>query len=149
MIRRPPRSTLFPYTTLFRSHRVLQLAVLALDLPHVDVLDRVAPAVDLERPARGVGDLDRAERGHELLAVLHAAPDRLDRLRDPPPARVAGLGEIGPDLAELLAVLGHEAVDGGVGGRRRVRVAVVHAASPRAAGWPDQLQQPTPPLRTI
>src|SRR5437773_7299983 len=26
MIRRPPRSTLFPYTTLFRSHRVLQPA---------------------------------------------------------------------------------------------------------------------------
>src|SRR2546430_10480487 len=25
MIRRPPRSTLFPYTTLFRSRRVLQL----------------------------------------------------------------------------------------------------------------------------
>src|SRR5256885_5627061 len=24
MIRRPPRSTLFPYTTLFRSHRVLK-----------------------------------------------------------------------------------------------------------------------------
>src|SRR5690554_7047484 len=24
MIRRPPRSTLFPYTTLFRSHRVLE-----------------------------------------------------------------------------------------------------------------------------
>src|SRR2546430_8959867 len=26
MIRRPPRSTLFPYTTLFRSHRALRLA---------------------------------------------------------------------------------------------------------------------------
>src|SRR2546427_989382 len=26
MIRRPPRSTLFPYTTLFRSHRLQQLA---------------------------------------------------------------------------------------------------------------------------
>src|SRR2546430_8871822 len=26
MIRRPPRSTLFPYTTLFRSHRVLRRA---------------------------------------------------------------------------------------------------------------------------
>src|SRR5256885_9639331 len=26
MIRRPPRSTLFPYTTLFRSHRVVQRA---------------------------------------------------------------------------------------------------------------------------
>src|SRR5260221_8691920 len=25
MIRRPPRSTLFPYTTLFRSHRVARL----------------------------------------------------------------------------------------------------------------------------
>src|SRR2546422_7082056 len=28
MIRRPPRSTLFPYTTLFRSHRLLSLAYL-------------------------------------------------------------------------------------------------------------------------
>src|SRR5256885_9936804 len=26
MIRRPPRSTLFPYTTLFRSHFVLQIS---------------------------------------------------------------------------------------------------------------------------
>src|SRR3989442_5830461 len=26
MIRRPPRSTLFPYTTLFRSHRIWHLA---------------------------------------------------------------------------------------------------------------------------
>src|SRR5256885_10402891 len=26
MIRRPPRSTLFPYTTLFRSHRIFGLA---------------------------------------------------------------------------------------------------------------------------
>src|SRR2546430_10119380 len=38
MIRRPPRSTLFPYTTLFRSHRVLDgddFGVLAPDvLPH-------------------------------------------------------------------------------------------------------------------
>src|SRR2546427_3188815 len=29
MIRRPPRSTLFPYTTLFRSHRVLGARPLA------------------------------------------------------------------------------------------------------------------------
>src|SRR5256885_10249107 len=27
MIRRPPRSTLFPYTTLFRSHRLMPLLV--------------------------------------------------------------------------------------------------------------------------
>src|SRR3989442_3108353 len=37
MIRRPPRSTLFPYTTLFRSHVV----ALRLEQPH-DVLAMVA-----------------------------------------------------------------------------------------------------------
>src|SRR3712207_8554446 len=45
MIRRPPRSTLFPYTTLFRSHRVDQ----ALD----DLLLRDRPA----RHAELRGDL--------------------------------------------------------------------------------------------
>src|SRR5256885_2595784 len=45
MIRRPPRSTLFPYTTLFRSHVVLFLGrpvdlVLPVAVhPHVDVED--------------------------------------------------------------------------------------------------------------
>src|SRR3989454_4039799 len=29
MIRRPPRSTLFPYTTLFRSHRVCEITPLS------------------------------------------------------------------------------------------------------------------------
>src|SRR3989442_11745040 len=33
MIRRPPRSTLFPYTTLFRSDHLAQLLDLALDRP--------------------------------------------------------------------------------------------------------------------
>src|SRR3989454_2865688 len=37
MIRRPPRSTLFPYTTLFRSHRVTVDGV-AHDLPAALVL---------------------------------------------------------------------------------------------------------------
>src|SRR5438034_5319552 len=32
MIRRPPRSTLFPYTTLFRSHRLEPVARLGHDL---------------------------------------------------------------------------------------------------------------------
>src|SRR5437763_3812523 len=31
MIRRPPRSTLFPYTTLFRSASVINLSILSLD----------------------------------------------------------------------------------------------------------------------
>src|SRR2546422_4492672 len=33
MIRRPPRSTLFPYTTLFRSDRFLMLAELRINQP--------------------------------------------------------------------------------------------------------------------
>src|SRR2546427_1725536 len=38
MIRRPPRSTLFPYTTLFRSQANLQRTVRALDLGVDDYL---------------------------------------------------------------------------------------------------------------
>src|SRR2546428_13448491 len=34
MIRRPPRSTLFPYTTLFRSHRGRRLRLALLHNPH-------------------------------------------------------------------------------------------------------------------
>src|SRR5438094_3783514 len=37
MIRRPPRSTLFPYTTLFRSHRVLPTSV---NLPRLEKIVR-------------------------------------------------------------------------------------------------------------
>src|SRR2546427_5531898 len=40
MIRRPPRSTLFPYTTLFRSHGVARVAALAGDLGHPIELGR-------------------------------------------------------------------------------------------------------------
>src|SRR3989454_12805145 len=49
MIRRPPRSTLFPYTTLFRSHaqqavqQVVALPRPEADVPRVDVAPR-APA---------------------------------------------------------------------------------------------------------
>src|SRR3712207_7675712 len=42
MIRRPPRSTLFPYTTLFRSDDDLVAdAARPRRVPHVDVADRV------------------------------------------------------------------------------------------------------------
>src|SRR2546426_7234457 len=36
MIRRPPRSTLFPYTTLFRSKRPTLLSFAGADLPSAD-----------------------------------------------------------------------------------------------------------------
>src|SRR5687768_18067755 len=39
MIRRPPRSTLFPYTTLFRSPNLLSIDIEGLDLPILKTLD--------------------------------------------------------------------------------------------------------------
>src|SRR3712207_7332808 len=42
MIRRPPRSTLFPYTTLFRSHADRAVAVAPPGVLHVDVVDPLA-----------------------------------------------------------------------------------------------------------
>src|SRR5256885_13238326 len=60
MIRRPPRSTLFPYTTLFRSERLPQHP-------------RHGPALRAREPQRepqrcpGVGDDDRDERAEHAL----------------------------------------------------------------------------------
>src|SRR5258708_19530787 len=52
MIRRPPRSTLFPYTTLFRSHRDAAAAVafqLHAGVRHVVPVDRQPGARDVAR----------------------------------------------------------------------------------------------------
>src|SRR3712207_8899456 len=61
MIRRPPRSTLFPYTTLFRSDRLrvaeVEHRVLGRQTPAL-VLHRVAPVDDL-LPERVLGREDR------------------------------------------------------------------------------------------
>src|SRR3712207_7402595 len=66
MIRRPPRSTLFPYTTLFRSVRVAGVTV-------------VAQEGRLERAANDLGDGEHADdhpvqcaAGHERVEVLAA-----------------------------------------------------------------------------
>src|SRR3712207_7027754 len=49
MIRRPPRSTLFPYTTLFRSARVIRLVT-----PDLALLDAaIAGAIDGMEVAEG------------------------------------------------------------------------------------------------
>src|SRR2546426_3620924 len=56
MIRRPPRSTLFPYTTLFRSlrrHR-LQLCHVARQAPVVHAHDRFRVPVGERRHVRGI-----------------------------------------------------------------------------------------------
>src|SRR3712207_8007416 len=54
MIRRPPRSTLFPYTTLFRSHRVVDVLAAHPLVAGDEVGVRVAEHVpDVQRAARG------------------------------------------------------------------------------------------------
>src|SRR3712207_8104616 len=57
MIRRPPRSTLFPYTTLFRSH-----------LPRLHVLDELRPRLRRE-PLPGAAEPGPRSRAHERQAV--------------------------------------------------------------------------------
>src|SRR3712207_6863515 len=62
MIRRPPRSTLFPYTTLFRSHRPRELAAAggagAADRGHPE---QARHAGDLALPALGAAAGRRSE----------------------------------------------------------------------------------------
>src|SRR5258707_9690412 len=56
MIRRPPRSTLFPYTTLFRSHQFLVGA----DLADGALLEYENPVGVADR-AQAMGDHERSE----------------------------------------------------------------------------------------
>src|SRR3712207_7688955 len=72
MIRRPPRSTLFPYTTLFRSQLVVEGAA----------LHRVDPGLDA----------DREELARHALGPRGVRRQRGDR-RDLEAAGVPGLGQ--------------------------------------------------------
>src|SRR2546430_10264785 len=74
MIRRPPRSTLFPYTTLFRSVRAHHV-----QLPVALAEDHPRDLVHLRVPA---------DRGPEPLADL--AQRRRGRDREPAPAQPPG-----------------------------------------------------------
>src|SRR2546427_8664863 len=77
MIRRPPRSTLFPYTTLFRSLGQRKLA-------HVDrVPDRDLRQVHLDefgQVRRQAADVDFAQNvGDEAALLLDRGPARIHR----------------------------------------------------------------------
>src|SRR2546422_1956105 len=72
MIRRPPRSTLFPYTTLFRSQQVLALGRPARERP--DDLLRDRPGHEHGRGAAARGERDADGRDREAVAV--AVQDR-------------------------------------------------------------------------
>src|SRR2546425_4978528 len=74
MIRRPPRSTLFPYTTLFRSlHRVVRLGVCGERLAHL--LGSAEPPAQREvlaqRISFGVGLPRSEEHTSELQSLAY------------------------------------------------------------------------------
>src|SRR2546422_6545519 len=73
MIRRPPRSTLFPYTTLFRSGRGPRRV--AHPIEHLREIDRVGIAEP---------ELGRRAVGHDVRGFAALGDDPLDpRLGDP------------------------------------------------------------------
>src|SRR3712207_1247512 len=67
MIRRPPRSTLFPYTTLFRSESIMSARVLVVDdlLPNVKLLETklTAEYFDVITAMNGADALAICEQG--------------------------------------------------------------------------------------
>src|SRR2546422_9572531 len=76
MIRRPPRSTLFPYTTLFRSQSKLESLVNASDLEHK--LDIAADALRLPPWNMDVTQISGGERRRVALCrLLLSEPDML------------------------------------------------------------------------
>src|SRR3989449_7562804 len=82
MIRRPPRSTLFPYTTLFRSQPLLPWR-LRLRVAQRPAVPRGAERV--ERRATALAPAPRLRRDPAVPAGVHAgpAPAPLHAVRDP------------------------------------------------------------------
>src|SRR2546430_7384875 len=66
MIRRPPRSTLFPYTTLFRSHRKSQLEKLLLSTVHS--LRRINTAPRVRRSSSSDRKSTRLNSSHSQIS---------------------------------------------------------------------------------
>src|SRR3712207_6042880 len=89
MIRRPPRSTLFPYTTLFRSHQPLRVWVLCLYFMGLNLSNRQI-AAELGLGASDVQAMTEALRGGLAAKV--------------PPVRLEGEVEID----EVQVVAGHK-----------------------------------------
>src|SRR3712207_7215993 len=104
MIRRPPRSTLFPYTTLFRSHAHLVLADLRLGgLPrHRHPLDADLLVPDRHLDPLAVGAHALAHPHGAGLALAGAGPELL--LAPLHPQLVPVLEVVAPALAHALVV---------------------------------------------
>src|SRR3712207_2901769 len=120
MIRRPPRSTLFPYTTLFRSRLRRAVPAAATRVGRVPARPRVGPGGGVGVPVRG------GQRGARCRG--RAAGRGVVRLRGPRPAG-GGLGRRRPGR-------GHRRARGEGGGAADVD------------GWPPLGHRRRPPALT-
>src|SRR5256885_15342419 len=141
MIRRPPRSTLFPYTTLFRSVCAVTLDQIPAALDHaLEVVPLDAASLEgMLEDVRRVGAALRRERDAERLVGerrrrLQAVADRVTGLRRP---RVACLEWLDPPfnaghwVPEQVRIAGGEDVLGEPGERsREIGWAGVRAPAP-------------------
>src|SRR2546425_6751535 len=93
MIRRPPRSTLFPYTTLFRSPDRVKIGLWQNKRLLKRALRQRLPERHLRAPKRGFVGPTAEWLRHELRGVIEdeLAPDRLGRLGYFDPAAMRGL----------------------------------------------------------
>src|SRR2546427_9303092 len=85
MIRRPPRSTLFPYTTLFRSARFVRITDpnLPIGIPGAsEGLDLDAVVAIHSRPVLGTAEIDSVvgERSEEHTSELQSQSNLVCRL---------------------------------------------------------------------
>src|SRR5258706_8294138 len=83
MIRRPPRSTLFPYTTLFRSSNAVGRgdARLVIDLTGVDYVSSAGLRAPAHRPAASPSTLNPAlDRSEEHTSELQSLTNLVCRL---------------------------------------------------------------------
>src|SRR3989475_10022257 len=145
MIRRPPRSTLFPYTTLFRSHprrrerfvgEVERLAVMRLpeQQPHRRgvhaLLAQIARREKIPEPLRHL----RAAHVQEL-AVQPEAGERLPRRRF--------------GLRDLVFVMGEDQVDAAGVKVERLGATTLPDLLERHGGALEVPPWPTPPERRV
>src|SRR5260221_2779336 len=79
MIRRPPRSTLFPYTTLFRSQRPSELRRPVLEMPDPLVEDGAHFVCDALASTSGC-TMSRSTRSEEHTSELQSHSDLVCRL---------------------------------------------------------------------
>jgi metal-sulfur cluster biosynthetic enzyme len=89
MIRRPPRSTLFPYTTLFRSeipHNIVDLGLVyeCKITPAEEAKQRVDIKMTLTAPGCGMGEWLKQDVKSKIMTIPEIKECNVDVVFDPP-----------------------------------------------------------------